>query len=210
MVSLKIFRLPWPRFFRLFSFFLVGTLITELFAVNWMLWLHSTTWWHFSKSNLWIYNIYYVPQYVLYYLFFYHALDKPVAQLRTFRFICLTVIIGGIGNLLFVQGIDELNTYTIILGSIGVIFFCFHYFRRELLQSSYVKPFQNPMFWITTGALIFHMTTLPYFVFINYLSKYSMKLAITLFTIILFLNIFMYSMYLIAFLCKNPLPKSSY
>jgi hypothetical protein len=55
--------------------------------------------------------------------------------------------------------------------------------------------------------LLFHLAALPYFVCINYLSGSNIKLALTLFTIILFLNILMYSMYLIAFLCGRPFPQ---
>ena len=178
----------------------------ELFAVSWKFWLHDTSWWHLPKRNLWVYNLYYIPQYLLYYVFFYKATGGGSPPKKIFQAICLVTFLGGLCNLIFVQGLHELDTYTIILGSLGVIFFCFNYFRLEGWQFERRKPGSDPALWIVAGALLFHLAALPYFVWINYLSRHNVKLALTLFMIILFLNILMYSMYLIAFLCSRPFP----
>ncbi|MBO9573379.1 MAG: hypothetical protein J7497_14400, partial [Chitinophagaceae bacterium] len=69
VISLKAFRLSWPRAFQLFSIFLIGTLLVELFAVNWKSWMYETTWWSYANSNIWVYNIYYLPSYLVYYIF---------------------------------------------------------------------------------------------------------------------------------------------
>jgi len=207
MVSWRTFKTSWPRFFQLFSLFLTGTLLMELFAVSWKFWLHKTGWWSLPKSNLWIYNLYYIPQYLLYYIFLYKATGEEKPPKKVFQAICLLTIVGGLCNLLFIQGLQMLDTYTIIIGSLGVIFFCLNYLRLESWQFDQRKPVRDPGLWIVAGALLFHLAALPYFVCINYLSGSNIKLALTLFTIILFLNILMYSMYLIAFLCGRPFPQ---
>jgi hypothetical protein len=207
MISLKTFRLSWPRPYQLFSLFLIGTLIMELFAISWKLWLHYTSWWHYSKSNLWIYNLYYIPQYLFYFLFYYRALEKRTIKQNKVLVISLLYLAGSIINVTVIQGSNQLNTYTIVGGNLGVLFFALHYFKQELQRKPPTRVVQDPLFWISTGAFIFHTVSLPYFVYINYLSRTNLPLAIALFNIILILNIFMHSLYLIAFLCKKPSPK---
>ena len=204
LASLRSFRAPWAPFYRIFSLFLIGTLCTEIFAVSWKFWLHETRWWHLPKSNLWIYNLYYIPQYISYYYFFYKAMEKGTIKRSIFLLTSSIVVVGGLFNIFFIQGVRELDTYTIIIGSMGVIFFCFCYMRQEPQHQTRWVAIKEPLFWISTGALVFHMAALPYFVFINYLSKHDIKLALSLFMIILFVNIVMYTTYLISFICSRP------
>jgi len=207
VISLKAFRQSWPRAFQLFSIFIIGSLLLEIFSISWKLWIYKTPWWEYSQNNLWIYNLSYTPCYLFYFLFYYRALDAGIIKRSTFFAISSSFIVVSISNLIFFQGLFKLDTYTIITGNLGILFFSLHYFKQELQKKVPVKVIKEPLFWISLGAFIFHTGSLPYFVCINHLSNNNMTLAVALFNILLVLNFFLQTSYLIAFLCRTPYQK---
>jgi hypothetical protein len=207
VISLKAFRLSWPRAFQLFAIFLIGTLLIELFAVNWKLWMYETTWWKYTKSNTWIYNLYYLPNYFFYYIFYYKVLEPGVIKKSFVQAVCFLFLTGSVINLFFIQGFIQLDTYTVIAGNLGVLFFSLHYFKQELQKKQPGNVSYDPLFWISLGAFIFHTASLPYFVFFNYLNRTNLHLSVVLIRILLVLNFFMQTSYLIAFLCCSPFQK---
>ncbi len=204
--SIKALTNKWAKPYRLFSIFLMVTLGSELFAISWKLVLHETGYWSLSKSNLWVYNLYIVPQYLFYFLFYAMLLDQKLTK-KTKCLLSLIYIFLAVANMIFIQSMNQLNTYTIILGGILVVICSSRYFIQEFNRKFPVAVHRHPLFWISLGALVFHSVSIPYFIFINYLSKNNLPIAIALFNILLALNIIMYSLYLTAFLCLNPSPK---
>lgn len=204
--SFKTFKSQWPKPYRLFTIFLIATLLVESFAISWKLVIHRTAYWDYSKTNLWIYNMYLVPQYLFYFTFF--SLEVQSAWLKKIYF-PLSIIYGllGLANVVFIQGMSQLNTYSIIAGSGLVLLGSVSYFSKELNRSEPSFVTRHPAFWIAAGSFVFHTVSLPYFISINYLSRTNLAMAIALFNILLVLNIIMYLFYLIAFLCNNPYHK---
>lgn len=209
LLSIRAFRNHWETAYRLFCIFLIMTFFTEIFAILWKFFLHKTKYWDHTKSNLWIYNIYLVPQYLFYFSFFSNIINDKFFKDIKHLIISIYVLLGFI-NIIFIQGIDQLNTYTIIPGGFLIIACSFYYFILEFNKDEQFSSTKNPSFWIVLGSFIFHTVSLPYFIAINYLSRTNIQLSITLFNILLVLNILMYSFYVIAFLCKNPLLRKSY
>lgn len=207
LVSVRTFKHTWPQAFRYFSFFLWGTLLMEFFAIAWKLWLHDLGNWTYSKSNSWIYNLYYLPEYVFYIFFYSITLEYSKVRNRILFSMAVLFLVISIVNLLFFQGLSQLNTYTIIAGNMCVLYCALAYFRQGLQKVVSVKPVNDPLFWISVGAFIFHSATLPFFIFINYLNSVNLSLAIALFNIVLLLNIAMHTFYLIAFLCPTQYRK---
>lgn len=202
MFSLKSFRLNWPRPYKFFSIFLLFTLAIEIFAVTWKIFLFKALGNNYSDSNLWIYNIYLIPEYMFYFLLYYSFLKTKIVK-KAFVLLCLSYLCFAICNLFWIQSLYNLNSYTIISGNILVILMSLNYFNQSLNDRGLKRQTSNPLFWISTGAFIFFSGSLPYFIFMNYLIKNNIAMAIALFNILLILNTFMYSLYLIAFLC-NP------
>jgi len=206
LISLRAFVKGWAKPFRWFSVFLLATMLVEWIAVCWKLFLHQTPYWDLPKSNLWIYNIYIIPEYLFYIVFYckvleQHRLSKIALPLG------ISYFIFGLVNLVFIQGIAQLDTYTIIFGGVLVVILSAMYFLQELKRKIPIAVQTQPLFWISLGAFLFHSVSLPNFIFINYLSRTNLPLAIALFNILLVLNILMYSFYLISFLCHNPIRK---
>ncbi|BAV07010.1 hypothetical protein SAMN05421788_102363 [Filimonas lacunae] len=209
IIGLKSSKGKWTDPYSLFAIFLLGSLAVELFAISWKLSLHRTRYWSYSKSNLWIYNLYLMPQYLFYFWFYTKVLEsKFLWNYRLCLFIVYTVF--GLINLLFVQKMNQLNTYNIIGGNMLIILCSFLYFMQELNR---VKPKvvqRDSLFWISLGGFIFNTVSLPYFIFLNYIVRVNLSMAVALFNILLFLNILMYSFYLIAFVWRAQFPKKQF
>ena len=204
LVGLRAYRAGWPRPYKQFALFLLATLCTEILAISWKLWLYNIGPWHFSKMNVWVYDLYYIPEYLFFFWFYFRALEPNAKQQLAIKIMAVIFTVGALINLLFIQGISKLDTFTIVGGNLGILLCTLAYFRQELRRSQPMIASRDPLFWISVGAFIFNSATLPYFVFINYLSRTNIRLAIALFNIILLLNIAMYIFYLIAFLCSKP------
>jgi hypothetical protein len=203
--SLRAFRLNWPSLYKHFSIFLFSTLFIEGFAICWKLFLHSSVG-NYSMSNLWIYNCYLIAQY-LFYLYFYYLATRNSNVKRWIVALAGIYFLFSLINVIFIQPIHTVNSYTIIAASLIMLFLTLTYFI-ELLRDKEIKNLTSePLVWISIGAFIFHIGNLPFFIFLNTLNKTNLSLALTLFKIILILNSLMYSFYAIAFLCQPKFPK---
>jgi hypothetical protein len=111
-------------------------------------------------------------------------------------------IIFGIFNYFFIQGPDKINTYTLILTHFTAIALALLYFNQVLHEPKIIMLSRTPMVWVSLGTLIYYAGTLPFFLFLDYLSSKLPALAVSFLYINHGLNIIMYSFYLIAFLCK--------
>lgn len=200
--SLKSFRLKWPKYYRYFSVFLFFTLFIEIFAISWKLFLFKSSFGSYSDSNLWIYNLYLIPEYMFYFFFYYSCLKNQIVK-KTFILLFILYAVFAIINLIWIQSFYTLNSYNIIVGNILVVLLSLSYFNQSLNDKGSKRQVLQPLFWISVGAFIFFTGSLPYFIFMNYLIKINITMAVALFNILLILNTFMYSLYLIAFLC-NP------
>lgn len=204
--SWRSIRNNWAEPFKAFSLFLTFSFLLEISAISWKLEVHQTAYWSFSKSNLWLYNLYFLPEYLFYLYFFSKTLESRWLKCWA-KYIGVVYTFFVLTNILFLQTMAQLNTYSIIFGS-GIVIFCStFYFIQEHNRKIPMRVSLSPLFWIAVGALFLHSVSLPYFIFINHLSRTNIPLAMALFNILLVLNILMYSIYLIAFLCKNPAPR---
>ncbi|MGB8194832.1 MAG: hypothetical protein WCF67_23055, partial [Chitinophagaceae bacterium] len=204
----RAWRGSWPKPFRYFSVFLIVTLAVELFATWWKLSLHSTSYWNYKQSNLWIYNLYLLPQY-LFYLYYFH---ETLISGRIKRNIKITTVVYAtitITNYLWGQKLHTLfNTYTVMAACLMISVLCIVFFFQVSNSVNILKPGSSPEIWIVSGMFIFHFCALPCFIFSNYLTVKYPTLAYNIFIYVLqFFNIIMYSFYLIAFLCKPHFQK---
>lgn len=202
--SLKSFRLKWPLPYRYFSIFLIITFLVEIFAICWKVFLFK----HISNdpSNIWIYNLYIVPEYLFYLFFYYLILEKHINK-KSYLLICAFYCVLALTNIAFIQKIQTLNSYTIIVGNIILIALSLHYFISSLQVKEPILQTTLPVFWISVAVFIFSAGSLPYFIFLNYLIKENIAMAIALFNILLILNTLGYSLYLIAYLCNPPIQR---
>lgn len=199
--SRRAFKQGWPFPYKLFSILLVAISLLEIIAFLWKSGLGNSL--GFSNANVWLYNGSLIPQYWLYMAVYFFATDSLIIR--------RIIIAGGsmftlfaILNTIFFQSIHQINSYTIAIASGFIIFLSYNWFQQLHKGDHHARLTSIPMAWISLGAFVFHVLSLPFLLALDYLTHYSMSLAIATFTILLSLNCIMYTLYLRAFLCKNP------
>ncbi len=204
LLSLKTFRLKWPAPYRYFSILLIVIFVTETLAISWKYFFHNTELLgNYSNSNLWLYNIFLLPQYCLY-LYIYFLVLKSRRQKYVIKILGLVYPVFVITNILLIQHIHSVSSYSLILSSAIILFLTICYFEQLRNQNEIINLSSHPMSWLSLGAFIFHAANLPYIICLGYLVKHNVSLAIALYYIYLFLNCLLYTLYCIAFLCRTP------
>lgn len=179
-------------YLRVFPFFLLLALTTELWAF------------HLGQKNIpniAFYNIFSVVAFVFYIYVLYYVIISATAKR-----IILVVMIGyavlSLSNILFIQKIDTFHTITYSLGCFILIVISIYYFYELFQVPRSIDLKREPAFWIVSGLLFFYSCTLPILGIMNYMPN---AIAFNLEPIIMVLNILLYSLFTIAFLCRRKL-----
>jgi hypothetical protein len=139
----------------------------------------------------------------LFYIIFYQqVMGKKILPGRTAYYIMFAYTAFGLVNMLSIQGLYQFNTYTLLLYSLIVVFLTTSYFISLLRDNKLIVLSADPLTWMSIGAFIFFLCSIPYCIFFNY-TLTNITLAWSLNIILIILNCFMYSSYTIAFLCRK-------
>jgi len=206
--SLKSFRLKWPKHLQTFSIFLFVTLTLEFFGIAWKWRIYQ--WMGKSDENYWILNIAEIMGRIML-LWYFSQLLSSVRSKKIIERLIPFYLTFCLINYFFIQKPTAINSYSIGLGSLLVIFFCVCYFIELLHIKEAIKVYQLPEFWIATGTFIYYLCTLTFIAGFEFLARNDAFNHIM--TIFMNINdvmmIFMYTLYLIAYLCR-PHPKLQY
>jgi hypothetical protein len=104
-------------------------------------------------------------------------------------------------NRLFIQQ-RSFHTITYSIGCLLVVAGCIFYFFELFQSTRSVNLLKEPAFWICSGLLFFYCCTFPLIGLWNFLPGLSDIILKNLNDILTFLNILLYSLFSIAFLCK--------
>lgn len=193
LASLLVYRKPVISHLRLFPPFLLLTLIIEIYGS----YLSDI-----GKNNVPVYNFFSVVEFC-YYLNFIRLIiiSKKIKKVIIISIVSYFVI--AIANILFIQKINVFHTTTYSGGCLLVAAYCIYYFY-ELFQAPYSGKLElNPAFWICTGLLFFYCCGFPLYAFIHYWASHYQLLISSFVTIVTILNIFLYCLFTIAFLCTR-------
>lgn len=179
-------------FLKLFPPFLSLTLAAEIYGPY--LSAHN-------KSNIALYNFFTVFEFCFYMILISLIVNnsgvKKIIQASS-GFYGLAAVL----NILFFQGMRGFHTITYSLGCLIIVSFCVYYFFELFRLPQSIKLSRNPAFWICSGLLFFYCCGFPLYAFMNFWSNY--KWVIKSFdSIVTILNIFLYSLFTIAFLCSR-------
>ena len=207
ILSLKSFRGRWPRAYQLFSLMLCAICCIEAVAITWSIYLVHLPGWPWGSSNLWLYNLFLIPQYLLYMRVYY--LESRSNRIKRIILVSACVFTAfAIFNMGWLQGFNNIDSYTLTLASAIVIFMTVTWFNQLLHDKVIHRLGRHPLVWISAGAFIFHATDLPFMLSLNYLVRHNVSLAVLLFYVFDGLNFLMYTLYTIAFLCQPPPQRS--
>jgi hypothetical protein len=192
LVSLSVYyktKTTGYQYLKLFPPFLLVTLIIEYIGAY-----RATT----GDNNVLLYNLFSTFEFC-FYLF---ILSLIIINASVRRIICIMMILYAIAalvNIFFIQKLFHTVTYSI--GCLLVVSVCIYYFFELFRLPKYVKLKNNPAFWICSGLLFFYCCGFPLFGLVNYWAANSPILVRNFTEIVGILNIFLYSLFMIAFLC---------
>jgi hypothetical protein len=123
-----------------------------------------------KQPNAWLYNISVPVEFLFYALIFYlHFRRQSFLQIAKYFLIVFSVF--AICNLFFIQGFYKFNTNILKVGSFCMIVLCCFYFVELLSSDENTYLLKDPMFWLTTGVLLFNTGEFFYTLFSDYLIK---------------------------------------
>jgi hypothetical protein len=110
-------------------------------------------------------------------------------------------------NILFIQKVS-LHTITYSLGALLMVAFCVFYFFELFQRPQSISLSRNPDFWICSGFLFYFSCSFPIYGMVNVIMKMPVFIR-NLNSILNVLDILLYTSFVIAFLCRIRIRKSS-
>ena len=160
-----------------------------------------------SKNNTLLYNIFSIVEFV-FYLFFLHEMirNKTVKKIIVY-ILCIYLALAAL-DMFIIQKANVFHSLSYSLGSLFLVGICVFYFYELFQLPQTNSPLREPAFWICTSILFSTCCTFPLFAFAIFLHTPPKFIINNILTILLIINIFSYSLYTIAFLCRIKISKS--
>lgn len=198
LITLTVYFVPGaPLYLKLFPVYIAYAIATQEYGFY--LGLHN-------RSNTLLFNFFGLFE-TVYYLFIFHEIIRNTNTKKIIFIIAPTYFIAGIINIIF-QKVTGFNVIMYCLGVFLVVTFCIYYFY-ELFQLPQTKKLsQDPAFWLCTAFLFNFCCTFPFIALMSFFRNPPRFLFNNLNMIRIIVNIFTYTLFSIAFLCRIKTNKS--
>jgi hypothetical protein len=184
---------PSPIYLKIFPVFLLATFLVE----TWGGWLSVR-----GKSNVLLYSVFHVALFNFYFYVMYSILQKTRAR-RIVLLIMLLVTFFAIANFIFFQKLNHFHSLTYSIGSLCLVGIASYYFLELFQLPHSVDLLHEPPFWISSALIFYFSCGFPIFGAVNIMPFLPKVLTNNLGTILGLLNLLLYSLFSIAFLCKT-------
>lgn len=188
-----------PLYLKLFSGYLLIAIIIQYFAS----WLVST----YGRNTI-LYNFYAVFYFTFYLFVLKEVISSPRVK-KIIRYILFIYPVLTVCNILFIQGIRNWNSVGYSLGSLLVVAFSIYYFYELFKRPQFTALSKEPAFWLCSGLLFFYACSFPFLGLANFVQNAPEVILRNLSTILTLLNIFLYTSFIIAFLCRWRVKKTT-
>ncbi len=186
------FRPVWThRYLLFFPPFLLATVVIEA----WGSYQYSR-----GQNNLAVYNFFTVIEFCFYLWALATIIHNNFAR-RVIYILMVAYAVASTVNILFYQGLHTFHTITYALGCLLIAGVCVYYFLELFRLPKSIGLINNPAFWICSGLLFYYCCGFPLFALINQWQEISPLIVESFVSIVTILNIFLYSLFTIAFLC---------
>jgi hypothetical protein len=200
LVASLIAYFKWKEelYLKVFPLFLLISMIAEIVAYQ----LAEK-----NGNNTVVSNCFSTFEFVFYFYVLHDVIHNRKAKKIIFHigwvYVALVVV-----NFIFIQKITEFATTTYAVGCLMIVAICIYYFLELFQLSRSVDLLRQPAFWICSGLLFFYACSFPIFGFAKYINSLPSILVGHLNGILNLLNVFLYSSFTIAFLCRVRMKKS--
>jgi hypothetical protein len=150
--------------------------------------------------NVLLYNFFTVFEFEVYLIILYMIIRSSNAKKIILAFIWIYPILSVLNILYFQAG--TFHTFTYSIGCLLIVGFCIYFFLELFKYPRFINLIKEPAFWICSGLLFFYCCSFPLLGLINYLYSASSVILENLTSILAILNVLLYSLFTIAFLCK--------
>lgn len=199
--SLNAFRLDFPLHLKVFSILLGLDFLVEFSATVVVNLFHI-------RTNVPLYNCFMLVETMTYAWFFRTILTSRLLKGLIDSYLILFPIFWII-IVFFVFGISSWNSYVYIVESLFTVCLAAAFYYQLFTAPTLIRLTTSPEFWIATGLIIFYTCNLPYLGMLNFITKDYLSLAKSLLMLLQILNIIMYSLFTLAFLCTKTITIST-
>ncbi len=184
---------------RLFPYFLLFQLLYQLAAslYSFVFTAHA--------SNHFIFNLS-LPINVLYFGMLYHGILRNVVKRKIVVIGTILNLVFFIVNLLFIQDISFLMTYSRTAMSVSVVVYSLLYFHEIITDDRHnTNPLRQAPFWIVTSLFFFYLSSTLTIIFWSYFVVSNEHVGSVMLRVFAFL---LYSMYIAGLLLHRPIDKT--
>ena len=186
-------------YLRLFPLFLLLTISIEILSA----WMSGRG----TPATI-VYNFFSCFEFLFYMYILREIIQSSRIKKLVFHIAWIYALLG-VANVLFIQKLGSYNSFTYALGCLLISLICIYYFFELFQSTKSVNLTRLPAFWICAGLLFFYTCSFPIFGLLNYLRHSSPIIQKNIQVILTLLNVFLYSSFTIAFLCRIKVRNST-
>jgi hypothetical protein len=158
-------------------------------------------------STIPLYNFFTAFEFIFDVFILHQFIHQPIAK-KIFIGLMIAYFVAAMVNLFFVQGINAFHSVTYAAGCLLIVFCCAYYIIETLLKPTPVTLVRMPDFWICSALLFYYAVSFPIYGFANLVYSLPSSILRKFNLFIQILNIILYTMFSIAFLCRFKVTKS--
>lgn len=189
--SSLLFRRNSPGYLKVFPLFLFITVVIEV--IGWQLIMNGI------NATL-LYNIFTTLEFEFYLFLLYNIIRNVKFKHFILYALCIYPILV-ILNISIVQ-VNTFHSVTYSFGCLLIVTVCIYYFLELFQLPKSIDLKSEPAFWICSGLLFFYCCSFPLFGLLNFLHSVSGVIMRNLASIVMILNILLYTSFIIAFICS--------
>ncbi|MCO5236299.1 MAG: hypothetical protein M9933_08525 [Chitinophagaceae bacterium] len=196
--ALTYFKKGMPLFLQALPVYLLVTFVVELIGQ----WMNND-----GRETITLYNVFVTIEFIFYFWMLQYVIRNHLVR-RILRSSLWLYPIVVILNKLFLQKGPQFHTLTVSLGCLLIVIAAITYFFELFQFEKPVDLIREPSFWICSGLLFYYTCIFPLYALINFFRSPSDLVIKIIDSILAIMNIFLYSSFIIAALCRIKITKS--
>lgn len=140
--------------------------------------------------NLFLLHVFTVGQFYLLWSIFRQRLIPPFSR-KIFSGLLIFFLLFAVASAIWLDGLFQFNTHARSVSAVLVILMCLTYYYQRLTRLDLEDLESDPLFWISTGSLVYFSGGLVMFIVSNYVAK-NEGMSLTMWAVHAILNTFNY------------------